>query len=62
MRALGVQVTDIEPLPRHPDLALYHSLRQRYSGDAHARYNTLIRCLVSFERELERRRFSSARA
>ena len=62
LRGLDVQFPDTEPLPRHPELALYDCLRRRYPGDAHARYNALIRRLVSFERELERRRFSSARA
>ena len=62
LKALGVRIPDTEPLPRHPELALYCSLRRRYPGDAHARYNALIRRLVSFERELERRRFSTAKA
>ena len=62
LEALGIQIPGTRPLPRHPELALYHFLCRRYPGDAHARYNALIRRLVSFERELERRRFSTARA
>ena len=62
LRALGVHFPDTGPLPPHPELALYECLRRRYPGDAHARYNALIRRLVSFERELERRCFSAATA
>ena len=35
--------------------------RGRHPGDAHARYNVLVRRLVSFEQELERRRFFALR-
>ena len=59
LKALGVRIPDTARLPRHPELALYHSLRCRYPDDAHSRYNALIRRLVSFEHELERRRFST---
>ena len=58
LRALGVHVPDAGRLPRHPELALYRAVGRRHPGDAHTQYNALIRRLVSFERELERRRFS----
>ncbi len=58
LRTLGILVPDAGRLPRHPELALYRAVGQRHPDDAHSRYNALIRRLVSFERELERRRFS----
>lgn len=58
LRTLGISVPDAGRLPRHPELALYRAVGQRHPDDAHSRYNALIRRLVSFERELERRRFS----
>lgn len=58
LRTLGIPVPDAKRLPRHPELALYRAVGQRHPDDAHSRYNALIRRLVSFERELERRRFS----
>ena len=61
LRALGIAVPDAGRLPRHPELALYYAVGREHPGDAHSRYNALIRRLVSFERELERRRFSAVR-
>lgn len=58
LRTLGIPVPDAGHLPRHPELALYRAVGRRHPDDAHSRYNALIRRLVSFERELERRRFS----
>ena len=58
LRTLGIPVPDAGHLPRHPELALYRAIGRRHPDDAHSRYNALIRRLVSFERELERRRFS----
>lgn len=58
LRALGIPVPDAGRLPRHPELALYHAIGRRHPDDAHSRYNALIRRLVSFEREIERRWFS----
>ena len=58
---LGWRLATIDAdLKLDPEPALYYSLRRRYPGDAHARYNALIRRLVSFE--CERRRFSTAKA
>jgi hypothetical protein len=39
------------PLPT-PELSLYRLLSEQYGDAAHARYNALIRRLVSFERAL----------
>ncbi len=62
LRALGVAVPDAgRQLPRHPELALYRAMGRKHPGDVHSRYNALLRRLVSFERELERRRFSTSR-
>lgn len=40
--------------PLEPELELYRLLRQK-GGDAYARYNALLRELVSFEMALDRR-------
>ena len=61
LRELGIRVPDAGRLPRHPELALYLAVGRRHPGDAHARYNALVRRLVSFEQELERRRFFALR-
>lgn len=58
LRTLGIRVPDAGRLPTHPELALYLAIGRRHPDDAHSRYNALIRRLVSFERELERRQFS----
>lgn len=55
LRALGLAVPET---PSHPEVALYKTVGHRHPNDAHSRYNALIRRLVSYERELERRRFS----
>ena len=51
LRGLGVVVPVGEP--DHPEQALYVALEQAFGLEAHARYNALIRRLVSFERALE---------
>lgn len=61
LRSLGVPVPDAEQLPQHPELALYRAVGQRHPDDAHSRYNALIRRLVSFEHEIERRRFTATK-
>ena len=48
---LGIQVSD-NPLTS-PELRLYRFLSQEDPDAAHARYNALIRRLVSFERAME---------
>lgn len=50
LRALGFDLPD--PMPG-PELRLYELLRREDQDSAHARYNALIRRLVSFERALE---------
>ena len=51
LRRMGV------PVPEHPftspEHRLYHHLAQANPDAAHARYNALIRRLVSFERAVE---------
>lgn len=54
MRAAGLDVPDGPPLSGFPEAALYNALGDAHPGDAHSRYNALIRRLVSFERALER--------
>jgi hypothetical protein len=53
LRRLGIAVPPRERLPRDPELALYRALGERHPHDTHARYNALVRRLVSFERALE---------
>ena len=36
------------------------ALGRRFPDDTHARYNALLRRLVSYERELERRRYAAS--
>ena len=62
LRALGVRVPDAGFSIPCPELALYHALGHRYPGDTHSRYNALVRRLVSYERELERRRYAAGRS
>lgn len=53
LRHAGVPVPDVPGLPKEPELALYNALARQHGNDAHARYNALIRRLVSFERAVE---------
>lgn len=55
LRTLGLPVPET---PSQPELALYKAVGRLHPDDAHSRYNALIRRLVSYERELERRRLS----
>jgi hypothetical protein len=49
LRQLGIAVPETSDEPEH---RLYALLARESSDDAHARYNALIRRLVSFERAL----------
>ena len=49
LRRLGFDVPTLEA----PEHALYELLRRDVPDDAHARYNSLIRRLISFERAAE---------
>lgn len=49
LRRLGIEV----PLLESPEHRLYDLLAESEPDSAHARYNALIRRLVSFERALE---------
>jgi hypothetical protein len=53
LRRLGIHLPSADRLPEAPELALYHAVGAAHPRDAHARYNALIRRLVSFERALE---------
>lgn len=48
LRTLGLEVP--ADAPANPEAALYRRLAARDADAAHARYNALIRLLVSFER------------
>lgn len=62
LRALGLVVPEHPDSPDHPELALYQAIGQTHPDDAHSRYNALIRRLVSYEHELERRQFHDRRS
>jgi hypothetical protein len=49
LRALGI---DVPAGPAHPEHRLYERLACEHADAAHARYNALLRRLVSFERAL----------
>ena len=53
LRTAGLPVPETQPLPESPELALYAAVGALHPRDAHARYNGLIRRLVSFERAME---------
>ena len=53
LRRAGVPVPDVAAMPKEPELALYEALARQHGNDAHARYNALLRRLVSFERAAE---------
>ncbi|WP_420463338.1 hypothetical protein [Candidatus Palauibacter sp.] len=54
MRAAGLDIPASPPLAHTPEIELYLAVGAEHPGDAHSRYNALIRRLVSFERALER--------
>ena len=49
LRALGLSVP--EPLPE-PEIRLYRLLSTEHGSGAHARYNSLVRRIVSFQRAM----------
>ena len=53
LRSIGLQIPAIPALPESPELALYAAICAGEAGDAHSRYNALVRRLVSFERAAE---------
>ena len=61
LRSLGLAVEAPTNMPLHPELALYQAIGRAHPEDVHSRYNALIRRLVSFEHELERRKFAPKR-
>ena len=56
MRAAGLQLPECPSLQHSPEIALYNAIGAEHPADTHARYNALIRRLVSFEHALERLR------
>ena len=61
LRRAGLVLPEAADEPEAPELALYAALRAE-GGNAHSRYNALIRRLVSFERALEAARRRESRA
>ncbi|MXY53204.1 MAG: hypothetical protein F4Y86_11865 [Gammaproteobacteria bacterium] len=59
LRLIGLRVPELRDAPEHPELALYQALGRIYPDDAYSRYNALIRRLVSYEQEMERRKYAS---
>lgn len=53
LRAAGLEIPAPPELPDAPELLLYAAVGAAHPCDAHSRYNSLIRRLVSFERALE---------
>ena len=53
LRSVGLDIPDLPAWPENPELALYAAVGAREAGNAHSRYNALIRRLVSFERAME---------
>lgn len=51
--ASGLDVPSAPDLETSPEIALYRMIAASRPADAHARYNALVRRLVSFERALE---------
>jgi hypothetical protein len=62
LRRLGVCVAPQDQLPRDPERSLYRLLEQEEPRGAHARYNALVRRLVSYEHALEHARGRQLRA
>ena len=53
LRSVGLEIPAIPALSESPELALYAAVCAGEAGDAHSRYNALIRRLVSFEHAME---------
>ena len=53
LRAAGLEFPLQLTLNALPEHLLYRRLAQKYQNEAHSRYNSMIRRLVSFERALE---------
>jgi hypothetical protein len=53
LKDLGIQIPECD-FPKPYEHQLYSCLEDRYGTDAHSRYNSLIRRIVSFARALER--------
>ena len=62
LRAAGLAVPTAPNWPSTPELALYRAIGERHPEDAHSRYNSWVRRLVSFEQALERRASSERRS
>lgn len=60
LRTLGLFPANDVADSSTPEIDLYRALGAIYPHDTHARYNALIRRMVSFERALERARHGTA--
>ena len=56
LRAAGLAIPMRPDTSELPERQLYRLLAKKYGDEAHARYNSLVRRLISFERALEVRR------
>jgi hypothetical protein len=61
LKRLGIQIPG-RPCPKPREHQLYERLDERLGAAAHAYYNSLIRRIVSFARELEREQASLGRS
>lgn len=55
LRCLGFTLHFPNTFPTRPEIALYDLLGETHGNEALARYNALVRRLVSFERAYEQR-------
>ena len=62
LRACGIEVRVPEAEALDADRRLYRLLAEEHGNEAHSRYNSLLRELVSFERTLEQRMSRASRA
>ncbi len=53
LRELGLVDVINKDASKDPELRLYRLLTKKYPNDAHSKYNSYIRSLVSFERACE---------
>lgn len=53
LRACGVMVSSVPAQPEFPEMRLYRRLHREDADTAHARYNALVRRLISYEQALE---------
>ena len=57
----GLSFPNLEQFPNEPELMLYALILQGSELDPYSYYNSLLRRLISFEKALEQRHYSSSR-